>query len=356
MFEAVLTLCLGAAGAADAPANGAPPPCRDLLLPGYEAPTEAGCSAALRAAPPDRAAMAGGTPDCRPVGDALAVEEIAEGVFVHAGLVAEPDRDNRGDVANLGFVIGARQVAVIDTGSAAWMGEALWRAIRQRTDKPVTHVILTHMHPDHVFGASVLEVAGAASVAHAGLTRALADRQGNYLESLARLIGPVALLGTEPPQVVLAVEDAAEIDLGGRRLHLRAWPLAHTGTDLTVFDSATGTLFAGDLLFDRHTPALDGSVRGWLAVLDRLQREAGGEILRVVPGHGATALPWPDGAAPLRRYLDTLARDTRAAIAAGLRLSDAVPRIAASEADRWELFDAYNPRNATVAFTELEWE
>nr|WP_132544182.1 quinoprotein relay system zinc metallohydrolase 2 [Rhodovulum euryhalinum] len=348
MFEAVLTLCLALAGQE----------CRPVLLPGYEALDEAGCRAALAADPPVPAEslaglVAAGAPECRPAEAALAFEEVAPGVLVHLGRIAEADRENLGDIANLGLVIGTRSVAVIDTGSARWMGEAIWRAVRARTDLPVSHVILTHMHPDHVFGATVLAEAGARVVGHAALARALADRQENYLESLAGLIGRGALIGTAVAPVDVVVADRAAIDLGGRVLDLRAWPPAHTGTDLTVRDRDSGILFAGDLVFDGHAPALDGSLRGWQAALEEMVE--GGEG-RVVPGHGGPVLPWPAGGADTRRYLGVLAADTRAAIDRGDRLSDAVPAIAAAERDRWQLFDQHNARNATVAFTELEWE
>lgn len=344
MFEALLTLCLA----------GGEGPCRDLLLPGYEAGSRAECEAGLARQRPDLARFSDwesrGGPRCAPKGAALPLEEVAPGLWVHVGLIEEPDEANRGDVSNLAIVIGDAGVAVVDSGSARWVGEALWRAIRLRTDLPVTHVILTHMHPDHVFGASVFEAATV--VAHAKLPRALADRQANYLESLGRLVGP-ALIGTEVPHVTQTVEATAEIDLGGRVLRLTAHPVAHTGTDLSVHDTATGTLIAGDLLFHDHAPALDGSLRGWQAVLSRLYAD---DVHRVVPGHGAASLPWPQGAEDLIRYLDTLARDTRAALDAGERLGDAVKHIAEDERPHWRLFEAYNPRNATVAFTELEWE
>lgn len=335
MFEAVMMLC---ATFAEGEA------CREALVPGYATGTRAACEAGLRARPVEGAA-------CAQAGPVLPVIEAAPGVYVHAGAIAEPDAANHGDVSNLGFVVGETAIAVIDSGGSAQVGEALWRAIRARSDLPVTHVILTHMHPDHVFGAGVF--AGAEVVGHAGLRRALAERRESYLESFSRLIGPGAFLGSDVPQVDRGIEDVAEIDLGGRALRLRAWPLAHTGTDLTVFDAQTGTLFAGDLVFDRHAPALDGSLRGWQAVLDDMAKI---EADRMIPGHGGPVMGWPEGAAPLKRYLDTLARDTRKALDEGARLSDAVGRIAAEEADDWSLFEAYNPRNATVAFTELEWE
>lgn len=345
MFEALVTVCLTLSDG----------PCRDQLLPGYEAATEALCQDLLAADPPVVAEglMVRGGPVCRPVGNSLSFQEVAPGVFAHLGQIAEPDRTNRGDISNIGFVIGQDSVAVIDTGSAPWMGEGTWRAIRAQTDKPVSHVILTHMHPDHVFGTAPLAASGAQVIGHAGLTRALVDRMGNYVESFGSLIGPEELVGVGPVPVELAVDSTHQIDLGGRVLELRAWPTAHTGNDLTVLDHGSGTLFAGDLVFHRHTPALDGQLLGWQAVLaDMAEIDA----LRVVPGHGGPALDWPGGATDQRRYLDVLERDTRAAIDAGARLGDAVESIAQAEAEHWELFEAYNPRNATVSFTELEWE
>lgn len=341
MFEAIVTLCLALSGGA----------CHDQLVPGYEAATAQACAARLEASAPDLPETARDL-HCQPAGPTLAVTETAPGVFVHEGRIEEPDATNRGDVANLGFVIGAESVAVIDTGSARWLGEGLWRAIRTRTDLPVSHVILTHMHPDHVFGAGPFAEAGAVIVGHARLPRALADRQVNYQESLSRLIGD-AFAGSRTVAVTMTVEDATTLDLGARILELQAWDVAHTGTDVTVLDRATGTLFAGDLVFDRHTPALDGQLRGWRRILERM---AGLDASHVVPGHGGPVLDWPEGAADTARYLEVLEQDTRAAIERGDRLGEAVQVIGAQEAGSWQLFDAYNARNATVAFTELEWE
>ncbi len=76
-----------------------------------------------------------------------------------------------------------------------------------------------------------------------------------------------------------------------------------------------------------------------------------------MPGHGENAAPWPQALDDERRYLMELAGDTRRLIAAGVPLAQAVSadRLSRS-ADRWALFDDYNPRNATAAFSELEWE
>ncbi len=86
----------------------------------------------------------------------------------------------------------------------------------------------------------------------------------------------------------LLVEETSELDLGGRKLILHAWPVAHTDCDLTVYDPASRILFAGDLLFSGHLPVLDGSLKGWLKTLDALKATP---AERVVPGHGAIGQP-----------------------------------------------------------------
>lgn len=285
-------------------------------------------------------------------GSPISLAEIAPGVFVHAGQIAEPSTVNGGDVANIAVIVGRDAVAVIDSGGSRHVGESVVAAVRQLTDLPIAFAILTHMHPDHVFGATALSDTGAEIIGHEGLPLALLGRAESYETAFLRLLGS-RFVGTETPVPDRAVREALTIDLGGRRLFLEPWPTAHTPADLTVFDEATGTLIAGDLIFDVHSPALEGSLIGWLEVLDSLAETP---PQRVVPGHGALSLPWPKAANPLRRYLETLARDTRAALSEGLTLSQSVAVVARSEAGQWALFDQYNPRNATAAYTELEWE
>ena len=285
----------------------------------------------------------------------LAVTQVAPGVFVHVGALEDWAPANGGDVANLGFVVGSRCVAVIDTGGTPGVGQALRAAVERATPLPVCYVINTHAHPDHVLGNAAFADAGRPPprfVASARFAHALAAREPYYRNALQRDFG-IRLTPAEIEYPAIGVDRSLDLDLGDRVLTLQAWPTAHTDNDLTVYDRRTRTLFASDLLFVRHLPALDGSLRGWVAVMAELRRLP---VATVVPGHGPVGSDWPAVLDAQAEYLSGLLRDTRAAIRHHWTIQQAVERIGAPPASQWLLAERFHRRNVTAAYAELEWE
>ncbi len=291
---------------------------------------------------------------CRPLGalPRLETTEIAPGVHAYRGPSEPLSPSNRGAIANLGFVVGDT-VAVIDAGGSRETGERLFAAIRHETDRPISHIILTHMHPDHTFGAEVFREAGAEIVGHAALGSAIARRAETWAESIPRQVGREAMLGSRLVAPDRGIDAPETLDLGGAMLRLVPVPTAHTDNDVTVFHSESGTLFTGDLVFAELAPVIDGSIKGWRAWLDA---GPGPDVRQIVPGHGPVPMAWETGTAPLRAYLAALEAETRAAISAGKSLSVAGAELGAGLNEGWVGFEESNPRNASVAFTELEWE
>lgn len=286
-----------------------------------------------------------------PAYDAAAeVEEIAAGVYVRPGRTAmlfEADA-----VANAGFIVGERCVAVIDTGGSVAEGLALAVAIGRITEVEVCFVINTHVHPDHMLGNAAFRRDGVEFIGHEKLPRAMAMRGETYRQRAAEFTGEEAnTLQIIPPERI--VSHTIQLDLGRRMLTLQAHAAAHTDGDLSVLDEQTGTLFAGDLVFLEHVPVLDGSINGWLEELAALMRE---RFSHVVPGHGPARVDWPQAGRPTVDYLAGLRDATRSWIAGGGDLGAAQQGIEATEPERWQLIERYHKRNVAAAFAELEWE
>ena len=282
----------------------------------------------------------------------LDVSEVAPGVYVHAGALEDWLPANGGDIANLGFIVGSRCVAVIDTGGTPQLG-VRWRAAIERTTRlPICFVIDTHAHPDHVLGNAAFVGPDTRFVASAKFNAAMAAREPYFLRALSRDFG-VELAHEAVVYPTIGVDGTRELDLGDRIVVVQTWPTAHTDNDLTVYDRKSRTLFTSDLLFVEHIPVVDGSLRGWL---DTMQRLAKVDAALIVPGHGPAQAGGPGAWRPQQAYLEALLHETRAALKSRKTLSQAVDSVGVEAASRWQLVERFHRRNVTAAFAELEWE
>lgn len=282
----------------------------------------------------------------------LPTEEVAPGVFVHHGIHEELDAGYHGDICNIGFIVGDKGVAVVDSGGSLKIGQQLREAIRKVTHLPILYVINTHVHPDHIFGNAAFKTDNPAYVGHAKLGEAMERRREAYMRNNASWMGE-AFAGSEIIKPTQSVEKSLELDLGGRVLSLTAWPPAHTSADLSVLDGKTATLWTGDLLFIERTPSMDGDTLGWLKLIPQLQQIS---AKRAIPGHGPVTEQWQTAFDREQHYFERLLADIRSSIKSGIPMEKAMDSAGTSEKNHWLLFDTVNRRNINLLYPMLEWE
>ncbi len=278
--------------------------------------------------------------------------ELASGVYVHYGKHVGFESPEQDDIANIGFIVGDKCIAVIDTGGSVRIGRLLQMKLRQISDKPICYVINTHIHFDHLLGNVVFKNAGARFVGHQNLADEIAANRAFFLREYGKNLGLKAsedsIVGPD-----ILVQGKMELDLGNRKLQLSAHGAAHSHTDLSIFDEKTKSLWLSDLLFRERIPALDGSLRGWLKIMQTLAEI---EAEHIIPGHGSAGMKSEDSFAAQLQYLQLLLEETRRGIAQGQFMEDIVEQVGLGEKTRWLLYEQHHKRNVTRAFSELEWE
>ena len=284
--------------------------------------------------------------------NSFVVESIGDGIYVHHGVHLDIDEGYQGDICNASFIVGAKGVAVIDTGGSFKVGSQLREAIRKVTPLPVLYVINTHVHPDHIYGNAAFINDKPQFIGHDKLANAMELRHEAYTKLNARLLGEDAK-NSELVKPTMTVKTTLELDLGDRKLTLTAHPVAHTNTDVSVIESKAGTLFAGDLLFIERTPVLEGDIKGLISEIEKLKSSA---VKQVVPGHGPVTKNWVVALDNAQHYLKVLSTDIRASIKKGESMESTMNTAAASEKGKWALSDIANRRNVNIIYPALEWE
>jgi len=283
----------------------------------------------------------------------------APGVFVRYGAHEEISKTTVQNIANHGFVVGEKSVAIIDPGGSLAIANGTLDAIRSHTNLPVSHVLITHVHPDHSIGlAAYSTMSDVIFLGHPALTDALYTNleffNDNYFQQQEHKIIEDMLNKDK----LKPVSNEDTIDLGNRLLTLHTFNRAHSNTDVAVFDNTEKMLWAGDLVFADRLPALDGSLTGWLSALETLENQ---DISTVIPGHGQSG-SWQKLTPPQRKYLTQLLVKTRHAIANNISLKSYINApIDKTTRDQtphkqWLLLENQHRINQTRAYTELEWE
>jgi glyoxylase-like metal-dependent hydrolase (beta-lactamase superfamily II) len=238
-----------------------------------------------------------------------AAEQVAPRTWVIHGPLGDPSVENQGFMNNPAFVVTADGVVVIDPGSSVQAGRMVLRQIRKVTDKPVTHVLNTHVHGDHWLGNHALHDAFPAAqiMAHPLMIEGAHGGQATrWLDLMDRLTNGYTR-GTRAVIPTLPVVEDQSFTVGGITFRILAPPKAHSGTDIMIHVVEEDVLLLGDNVMNGRFGGMgDGTFRGSIAACERALAVPA-KIF--VPGHGRTA--GPEIAAAYRDYLSILFTTTQ---------------------------------------------
>ncbi len=217
--------------------------------------------------------------------DAIKIAQHTWGVF---GPLTAPNLDNKGFMNNPVFVITNSSVVVIDPGSSVHVGRALLEKIREKTDKPVTHIFNSHVHGDHWLGnQAFFEVYPDVKIyAHPEMIAEAKDGEGQRWVDLMDTFTEGATAGTVTTYPTIALENNQDIKIDNITVKAHLNKLAHTKTDAMYQIIEDKVLITDDNAFNNRMPRLDdGSFAGNIKAMDA---GLALDIDVVVPGHGAS--------------------------------------------------------------------
>jgi len=183
-------------------------------------------------------------------------QRVSPSAWFVQGLSALGSPANQNFISNAGFVVTPAGVVVIDALGSPALAERLLAQIRRITPQPVTHVVLTHYHADHIYGLQALQAAGAKVLAHQGAREYLnSDTARLRLQASRTELAPWIDAQTRLVEPDEWITGPRELVLGGVRLQLIPVGPAHTPEDLVVHLPQEKVLFAGDLVFASASPS-----------------------------------------------------------------------------------------------------
>lgn len=281
-----------------------------------------------------------------------APQKIAAHSYAWIGPLPGPNKQNQGFRMNLGFVVGSKAIAVIDTGYTPAMAREMLAHIRQVSTLPIVYGINTNSQPHRFFGNKVFQQAGAKIIAHPLEKDRMQQSAGQFVSGIERALQVKAGSVAFPSMPTLFVADHKDIDLGGVTLHIRHHGASHTPAPLVVHVVQDNVVYAGDSLYSgRLLSVLDKSnVKSWLQTFDALKQYQGATF---VPGHGE-----PAGLAafefPTRSYLQLLYTHMKKSVDDGLDSQDAINSLDQTAYSQLALYDVLAGRNASWAYLQAE--
>jgi glyoxylase-like metal-dependent hydrolase (beta-lactamase superfamily II) len=273
--------------------------------------------------------------------------EIGEGLYA---FTAEGD-------PNSGVIIGDDSVMVIEAQATPRLANKVIEEIRNVTDKPISHLVLTHYHAVRVLGASAY---GAPQIIMSDTARAMVVERGqedwdSEFQRFPRLFeGHESIPGLTWPTTTFS--DMMTVYLGKRRVDIMHLGRAHTAGDAAIWVPDQEVMFTGDIV-EYHSACYcgDGHFGDWGDTLDNI---AAFDPVSIAPGRGDALVGRDMVAAAIestRDFVESTYRPAAKVAAKGGTLKDAWDAVRAECDPKFADYAIYEhclPFNVARAYDE----
>ena len=258
---------------------------------------------------------------------------------------------------NSGVIIGDTSVMIIEAQATPRLARKVIDRVRQITDKPISHLVLTHYHAVRVLGASAY---GAGQIIMGDAARAMVAERGqedwdSEFQRFPRLFeGHESIPGLTWPTTTFT--DRMTVYLGNRRVDLRHLGRAHTAGDIVIHVPDENVMFTGDIV-EAHSACYcgDGHFGDWGQTLNRI---AAFDVDAIAPGRGGAVIGKPAVAAALastRDFVDSTFAPAARVAARGGSLKEAWDAVRAACDPKFRDYAIYEhclPFNVSRAYDE----
>ncbi len=258
---------------------------------------------------------------------------------------------------NSGVIIGDDSVMIVEAQATPRLANKVIEKVRGVTDKPISHVVLTHYHAVRVLGASAF---GAGQIIMSDAARAMVAERGqedwdSEFQRFPRLFeGHESIPGLTWPTTTFS--HGMTVYLGKRRVDLRHLGRAHTAGDIVIHVPDENVMFTGDIVEYRSACYCgDGHFSDWGGTLDRVRAY---DVDAIAPGRGGALVGKAmvdEAIESTRDFLDSTYRPAARVAARGGSLKEAWDAVRAECDPKFSDYAIYEhclPFNVSRAYDE----
>ncbi|ODS91247.1 MAG: MBL fold metallo-hydrolase [Comamonas sp. SCN 65-56] len=283
----------------------------------------------------------------------MKAREASPGCWYVEGVSAMGSSSNQNFISNAGFIITSDSVVVVDALGSPAAAERFIGEIRKVTPKPISHVILTHYHADHIYGLQVFKALGARIIAQQlGREYLYSDTARLRLQASRTELAPWIDENTHLVPADEWINGPTKLTVGDTELQIIPVGPAHTVDDVVVWLPQRKTLYCGDLVFRGRIPYVGDADSGhWIQSLDELLKLG---VQVVIPGHGNISTDAAKDMQFTRDYLRYLRKTMGKAAEDMTPFDDAYKATDWSQYEHMPLFGAANRMNAYNTYLLME--